>query len=294
MHKVHGFSTKTFIIPTKANQLTYYLGDYQTDNLGPGAKVVALSVRFDPGGPGGRTTSDNQLLITDVQARKGYLTLVKDGTSRENIYYQKSLFSQAREYAYTTKPYEIFIPPNKLNWNESYIEFEDTVGLADNQGIEFNIYYTTLCQQPLGPNIIFDNNFEYTALNIRTIQVDMQTGLRKMLLTNGRNPLTNEDILVGMRINDFQFVTLDGKQAVRSPNLLGVSFLNMKVGSRLLCELCPMKDLDPFEHLEYSYLPLEPTPAKDFDWTGCNIELSNSLFGIAGFAYLIDLFYKAA
>lgn len=292
--KVHGFSSKSFIVPTVAGLNTYYLGDYQTDNFGEGAKVIAISVRpnvqVGPSAANVRSVNDREIIgLSDILG--GYLYLVKDGPSRENICFAKNLATQTIEKLDETIKGDIFIFPSVINWNESYISFSPTVAFDGTKDIEFNVYYTTPCQEPIIPNVLFDNKFEYNAIKKKTIQVNVKANQASFVLADGRNPLTNYDKIVGLRYNNFQFVTEDGRSAPSMTNFLGSSFLTMKVGSRLLLENFPLEDLEYLKHVGYPYFPIEPTNSDDFDWTGCKVTLSDKSLAIDNYSFLITLFY---
>lgn len=287
---IHGFSTKTITIPTIAGVLTYNLGDYQDDNFGKNSKIIAISSRCSFFATTIRSRYDRPL-IDQFYANKAYLTVMENSTKRENIIYQTNLFSLNREYSHVHNAYDLFIPPMLINWDESQIQFEPTIALLGGDDMELNVYYITDCQKPIETNMIFDNNFEYLGLYKFSVEVPTFAGVSSYQINNGRNPLPPGAILVGMRINNYELKTPTGKDGIRIGNYLGASFMNMKVGSRLMLENFPLPDLEPFDRLGFSYFPLEPTPANDFDWSNCEIYLSDKTIAQTNYAYLLTFFY---
>lgn len=287
---VHGFSTKTITIPTVAGVYTYNLGDYQDDNFGEHSKIIGISSRIAVAGATVRSRFDRPI-IDKTYAISSYLNLMKNTVERENLIYQTNLFALSREYDHVQNAYDLFIEPNLINWGESQIQIEPNFVIPGTHDIELNIYYITNCQKPIETNIVFDNKFEYLGLFKFNVEVETKAGVPIYKINNGRNPLPKGAILVGMRINNYNLVTLNGNSGIFISNYLGASFLNMRVGSRVMLENFPLPDLVPFDRFGYSYFQIEPTLAKDFDWSNCEIFVSDKSIPLDDYSYLITFFY---
>lgn len=290
--KVHGVSTKTFTVTTINGLNTYTLGDYQTDNFGVDAQVIGVSMRSGIIGIGtGPISIDGRPLIGPTVVKGGYLYLVRDDTRRTNLLYAENLNFLLRAPANISNQYDIFFPACVVNWNETYVEFAPSITIDGTKDMEFTVYFITPCSKPSQANYIYDNKQQYPALKKRTIQVNTQAGRQKFLLSDGRNPLSTGDLLVGMYFNFFQHVALDDSTEITLGQYLGATFLTMKVGNRLLMEDFPIRNLHPFNHLGLPYFPIEPTLAEDFDWTGCKLFVSDKSVVLDNKSYLITLFY---
>ncbi len=287
---VRGFSTKTITIPTVAGVYTYNLGDYQDDNFGKNAKIIGMSSRSSFLGSTFRSRTDRPLL-TSFDSQRAYINLMSNTLARENVIFQSNLYTLNREYSHVHNSYDLFLEPGLINWDESQIQFQPSLVINGSLDIELNVYYITDCPSKVETNIIFDNNFEYLGLFKFNVEIPNQVGNALYQINNGRNPLPPDAVLVGMRINDYDLKTLNDNTGVYLGNYLGAAFLNMKVGNRLMLENFPLSDLEPFDRLGYSYFPVEPTFAKDFDWSNCEIYLSDKSHALANHAFLITFFY---
>ncbi len=284
---VHGFATKTITIATAVSQLQYNLGDYQQDNFGQNAKIIGLSLRVALGSGTERSRNDRPLITRD-DSRLGYLNLVQQGKDRENVVYQNNLYTFVREVAF-----DLFIEPCKVNWDESVIKFESNFVMDGTKDIELNIFYIfDEGGKKVDTNIIFDNDFTYLGLKKYNLEVVTKADSRFFQLNYGRNPLGSCALLVGMRINDYEFVTLNLNDSINKENYLNSSFLTMKFGNnRTLLDTFPLGHLGPFERIGYSYFPMVPILAKDFDWSNCFIEVSDKSIPLDDHAYLVTFFY---
>lgn len=296
--KIHGFSTKTLTIPTEVGKKTYNLGEYQTDDFGKGSKVVAVIFRY---AKGGSSSIDNRALIGPGVVTKGFLNLVRKDPQNTNILFEHNLFLITTE-SIEQDSYGIFFPPCEINFNQSIVEFSPSVIFDGSEDLEFTFLFTTLCQKSVNPNLVFDNEFKYFAVQKKTIQINAESNKDSFRID--RNPLSKCDKIIGLRFNEFTYETIDGRAVVSKgrpptifppspaiPNALGASFLTMRVGTRLLMEDFPLTELRSLYHLGFPYFPIEPTDSEEFDWSKCVINVADKGLTEDNTAYLITLYY---
>jgi hypothetical protein len=297
--KIHGFSTKTLTIPTQAGVNSYNLGQYQTDDFGKGSQVVAITFRY---AKSGSYSIDHRPLISPGVVTKGYLNLVRKDPKNTNILFNHNLFMITTE-SVEQDSYGIFIPPCMINFNQSTVEFAPSVVFNGSEDLEFTFLFTTLCQEPIKPNLLFDNDFKYFAVKKKTIQIDAKAN--KSSFKIDRNPLSNCDKIIGLRYDEFTFETVDGKTGVSKgqaapitipptptiPNAIGASFLTLRVGTRLLMEDFPLTELRSLYHLGYPYFPIEPTNSEDFDWSKCVINVADKSLTRDNTCFLLTIYY---
>lgn len=286
---VHGFVTRTITIPTGNDQFQYNLGDYQQDNFGENAIIFAMSLRVDTGSGNVRSKGDRPLIGTAL-AKEGYLNLVQDGKDRKGVIYQGNLYTLTRE---DNNSYDLFFEPCKLNWDESIIAFDSDATIDGTQDIELTIYYIfNESGKGVETNILFDNGFSYLGLKKYNLEVVTKSDSRIFQLNNGRNPLGACALLVGMRINNFAGTTPKGNDIITSDAYLDSSFLTMKFGQNSsVLDMFPLGILEPFKYLGYAFFPIMPILSTDYDWSNCQIEVSDKDLPGNDDAYLITFFY---
>ncbi|WP_299368308.1 hypothetical protein [Winogradskyella sp.] len=294
-HAVHGVNTKTITIPTNADQRKYNLGDFQNDNFGKGSKVIGISARYNSIGLAGdniRSIQDRPLFNL-AEVSQMYLSLMDYSVERYFILQNRNLYYQSRLYLGNPSAQgDIFFSPCEVNWNESVVTIGDNVTVDGTRDIELTVYFTTTCGRPASPTLVLDNGIDYNALRKKTIEVKTSAEIIEYQLGNGSNPLTNKNRLVGLAYNFINpAFTSKGRRVVSLDTFLGASFLTLNVDNRLLTNRIPLGDVQFFNRWSYPYFPIEPTWAKDFDWSECKIFVSDKTLPQDNFSYLIDLFY---
>lgn len=298
MQKIHGFSSRLLTVETVKGINSYNLGKFQ-ESFEESEKIVAITLRYNKSSVDFKSINDRPLILNQ-ELRKGYINIVEDNGQNTTILNNHNLYLMTTE-SIEQDSYGIFIPPSQIKWTQSNIEFADSISFDGTKDIEFNVYYITDCQKPIKPNIIFDNGFQYNAVKKRTIQVNAKSKEESFSIKN--NPVPNCSVIVGLRYNEFDFETIDGRinvaknaQILPPPNLsppaaLGASFLTMKVGSRTLLESFPLTELRAFYHIGFPYFPIEPTESQDFNWNQCKIKLPNKTLTQDNTCYLLTIYY---
>lgn len=292
--KIHGFSSKLLTISTTNGTNKYNLSAFN-NSFGGTDKIVAIALRYNKASISSLAykSLNDRPLINVSEVRNGYINLVKNDGS--NILYNHNLFLMITE-SNEQDFYGIFIPPSEIKWTQSYIEFAPGVTLDGTKDIELNVYYLTNCQKPIEPNIIFDNDFKYNAVRKTTVQIDVKANEQSFAIVN--NPLSNCDTIVGLRYDEFDFETTDGRTNVSKgstfpaiPAALGASFLTMRIGSRNLLENFPLTELRAFYHVGFPYFPIEPTQSQHFNWNECKMNLPSKALTQDNTAYLLTIYY---
>lgn len=298
--EVHGFSSKLLTVPTVSGVDTYSLSIFQ-NSFEEDEKVVAIALRYNKVGLDSKSIEDRPL-IGIQEVRNGYMTLVEDNGQNTNILNNHNLFMMTTE-SIEQDSYGIFIPPCEVKWTQSSVEFSD-LSFDGTKDIEFNVYYITDCQKPIEPNILFDNGFQYNGVRKKTVQINAKSGEQSYAIKN--NPIINCGTIVGLRYDEFDYKTIDGRTHVSKistippitnpptlpiPGALGASFLTMRVGSRNLLEDFPLTELRALYHLGYPYFPIEPTASQDFNWNQCKINLPSKALTQDNTCYLLTFYY---
>lgn len=297
LKKIHGFSSRLLTVKTSKGVNSYNLGAFNS-SFGDNEQIVAIAFRYNKAAlPSLAYRSINDRPLINVsEVKKGYINLVEDNGSSTNILSNHNLWlmvTESKEQSF----YGIFIPPCQVKWTQSNIEFAPSVSFEGTQDLELNVYYITNCQKPIEPNIIFDNGFKYNAVRKKTIQINVKAKEESFAIRS--NPLSNCATIVGLRYDEFDFETTEGKTNVskgssispKIPAALGASFLTMRIGSRNLLEDFPLTELRAPYHLGFSYFPIEPTKSHHFNWNQCKINLPNKALTQDNTCYLLTLYY---
>lgn len=294
--KIHGLSSKLLTLPTANGVNSYNLGIFN-GTFQQSDKIVAIAFRYNKASVTSLAykSVDDRPLLNVSETRSGYLNLVEDNGNNTNILYNHNLWLMVTE-SNEQDFYGIFIPPCNIKWTQSSIEFSPSIAFDGTKDMEFNVYYITNCQEPIEPNIIFDNDFKYNAVKKKTIQINAKANEQSFAI--GTNPLSNCDKIVGLRYDEFEFETTDGRTNVSKgstfpaiPAALGASFLTMRIGSRNLLENFPLTELRAFYHVGFPYFPIEPTQAQYFNWNQCKITLPSKALTQDNTAYLLTIYY---
>lgn len=308
LRNITGYSYKNVTIQLEAGTLEYNIASQKSLGIPETAYVCGIAARVKQYNNKDVAYSKNNVLLANPEVAYQAFVTIKD-TDTLDIISSHPLYSVVDTSGQASTNPEagslyyngalIMFEPRligEVDWERSVIYFP--YSLIGEMGNDFEIviiYYDPAKELSVMPAQTDISNYSIAGYRTKQIEIILQKGRNSYSLAkNSTIGIPDESLIVGIGLGYYGNIlnTGNGTAFERKAS----SYLTIKQGTTIVVDSFPIElgstlNMNKLDKSGFNFLPIQAIKAKDIDWEGSSLFISNLVDVLAGNSGIFQIYY---